>query len=1176
MRKKIYRLSEGQFDREKPQVTLSCESIDVTCKEGVSYEGTFTVSCAAEGGTRGLVYSSQPYVLCPVPEFSGNESVIRYKMIHDGFRENDEIKGVFTIIYDGGIKQLPYTIRITAPEITSSAGPIRDMASFCKFAEEHWNEALSLFHTSDFEKMVQRTEYRMLPLYHGYKNALPNSKNLEGFLVAVGAKPRVQYDVSDKELSYFSITENQKESVTISRSGWGYIEIDVKSDSDFITVDTNRITPDFFLGSSMELGFYIHKDRLHEGKNLGAITLNGGGVRRKICITASRNEKDTYVHYEDHANAKRWLDILRLYERYRLKKCTTGEWCAGSAELLDALYASDVSAKYLLMKAHALIVNKQRQDALWIIQDLREDIEDKNGVEWAYLLYLCTLIEPEEEYVKKLTKDIEAIFRDNESLYIFWFLLFLRTDYLTDYARKLSDIENWVKSGYASPLLYIEAYDLYCLDPFLLKGFDDFSMAVLGWVKKHDGLTSAMAIRITHLLEEERSYRKEVYEIAAYTYEKYPEESLLLAIIRYLIMGTQIGEDYLKWYELGVQNELKVTGLFEAYIVSLPHDYVDMLPRSILLYFNYQNTLPAKTKAFIYANVVSHKNEDPDTYGQYIRQIESFALSEMREGHIDDNLAIVYQDLLDHNVIDEDVASAMSRLYFINRVVCVYPNISRILVYEEPLKAPIISKVFDHAAYVPLYTNNYKILLEQSDGTLLNDERGCYAQELIEARVHYNKLKELSSDKLPFFVYDLSTGETGDILDTQEYLNACDFLSSDRYSDSFKQKYYPRFIEAAKEHGRQEDLTPYFLGLSDYHELDTKTSAFILELFIIGEEYDAAEKLLRSYNCNGVSGKLLLKFLNYRLSDENAPVDDLFVSLSALLMKQFLTSEETIRYLNRTYAGPTADMVTLWKFADARQLDTTGLEERILTQILYTETIDDTVDPIFLAYLSHKHNPMIVEAYLSLFAHRYLLEGIRVPDSVFEQIKLLLKRDEKINETCRLGLLAYYSHEGKLNDTDLKLCDEILSDAIRKNIYFAFYRSFDERLLIRYHLYDKLFTEYRGKEGMRLYIRTSIDGMEPQVDEMTEMYDGIYVHQYMVFFGEMLNCEVFEASNPDEILMSGEFSYQDVIEEEEESRYQLLNRMQAGFMYQNEVDLLSAMKRYQGLSVTTDNLFRAI
>ena len=130
MRKKIYRLSEGQVDREKAALTITPETIDVTVRENVAYEGSFTVSSDNNVPLRGVVYSSQPYVVCQTPAFEGEEVVIRYKFIHDGFRESDEIKGAFTLICDGQTKMVPYSFRISAAEISSSMGPIRDKGSW--------------------------------------------------------------------------------------------------------------------------------------------------------------------------------------------------------------------------------------------------------------------------------------------------------------------------------------------------------------------------------------------------------------------------------------------------------------------------------------------------------------------------------------------------------------------------------------------------------------------------------------------------------------------------------------------------------------------------------------------------------------------------------------------------------------------------------------------------------------------------------------------------------------------------------------------------------------------------------------------------------------------------------------------------------------------------------------
>ena len=48
---------------------------------------------------------------------------------------------------------------------------------------------------------------------------------------------------------------------------------------------------------------------------------------------------------------------------------------------------------YALMKAQALIVNRQKQEASWIMEDYKRGCRDRETPEWGYYLYLCTLIE---------------------------------------------------------------------------------------------------------------------------------------------------------------------------------------------------------------------------------------------------------------------------------------------------------------------------------------------------------------------------------------------------------------------------------------------------------------------------------------------------------------------------------------------------------------------------------------------------------------------------------------------------------------------------------------------------------------------------------------------------------------------------------------------------------------
>ena len=196
---------------------------------------------------------------------------------------------------------------------------------------------------------------------------------------------------------------------------------------------------------------------MHAGINRARITFSCKGTVRVIDIMATFDQEDEKKEFPWRRDKECLADLTDTYKAYRFRQITTGEWCDGSVQILDELLERRPNnAWYRLMKAQCLIVGKKRQEALWIISDMKREIADKQSVLWAYLLYLCTLIEQEKSYVDRLTKEIETIFREHpEDVRLFWFLSFLREEYMENPARKLKAILQWIEADNDTPFLYI-------------------------------------------------------------------------------------------------------------------------------------------------------------------------------------------------------------------------------------------------------------------------------------------------------------------------------------------------------------------------------------------------------------------------------------------------------------------------------------------------------------------------------------------------------------------------------------------------------------------------------------------------------------------------------------------------------------------------------------------------
>lgn len=1179
MRKKIWRMSEDRFDDANPQIKYENKAIEVSFLEGEKARDTFVIESDNDIPFRGVCYSSNPYVKVTRSQFEGTFAEIEYEVEAKGFRAGDKITGMFCIVANGIEDRIPFTISYTRRYPKSSIGVIDSDEMFIRLCKEHWNEAMQLFFSEGFNRFIDDKDIEGRLLYRGFSQGVPSSANLENYLIAAGLKEPVIFSVDEERRVYNSVTETQKETIEITRSDWGYIEIAASCDADFISLEKNVITADFFMGSMMSLSMYIHADRLHAGKNYARVVLESEHSQQEfeICVTGA--DYDTDYIPPSRIRGKRLIDLTKIYEDYRFEKITSLEWSEKSIKVLDMLIDDEKDDQlYQLMKAHCAIVGDDKQTALWIIQQQRRLIEDRNSTNWAYLLYLCTLIEKDEAYVNRLISEIEAIYnKRDEDVFIFWLLLFLRERYINDNKGKLNDIRRFMEDGYTSPFLYVEVDYLYRIEPYIISRLDRFAIRTLSWSIRHGRLTGSMAAQIAYLLENERTFDEDVYDLCVSVYDAYPTEDMLTNIAAYLLRNHRFGEEYLRWYGKALEREMNFTGLYEAYILSLPDEYSGQLPQKVVMYFRYQNTLPSEKKSFVYANVITHQRSQLRLYEQYLRHMEDFAFEMMRKGRIDDNLSVIYQHIfLDRGFLDSDVANGMAELLFYDKIFGLPSDITRVIVYQEQLEHPIVASVSRNSCYVPIYSKHYKVFLEDRKGRLRTDVSEYYVEHLMQPLSVYEKLYDIASSHVNYYLYSLSHRSYDEMFSMDYVDDLMDMLDSEEVAVSYKKKLYPHIVEFLLEHGRVERIERHFRAVKSFDGLDSATISYITRLHILEDEMQEAYELVSEYNCQSIEGKSLLRMISRLIDEVPDKTDDFIVGMSVMLMRRFLSSEESINYMNRFFIGPTSDMVTLWQFAAARNIETRALEERILTQMLFSENIDVTSESIYTSYLSHRANDMLVAAYRTYFARKYITTSQKVPERIFSDIITCIRKDQSTNDSMRIALMRYLCTKKKLEKFEFDILDILVGGYMLKGVYFGFYKEMDKRLVIKYHLYDKTFVEFKGQPGSNLLIRHSINDAGMDIDDFSEMYPGIFIKTFVLFFGDTLTYEVIYQSNPEEVIFSDTLTFTEGDGEQAIGRYERLNAIYNAYLYSNDTKLLSDMKLYNSLSYATGELFSIV
>ena len=641
MRKRIQQLANGKFDNNGPKLSLSTEKIELEALEGKDETGSFVITSTNQVKMRGIIYSSNPRMECLTPQFEGEEVRIRYQFHSEGLIEGDIQKGEFFIVCNQGEYNLSFVVSISRLYADSSFGKIKNLDDFCRLAKENYDEAYRLFYSSNFKNLIREDKDRIL--YEGLRMQPQSALVVETFLIASHHKKKVEVTFEETEKSFYGVQEQQKEQLEIQKPQWGAVRIHVSSDADFLIPGKQIITENDFIGSTCFYEYYIDADAMHAGKNFGRLCFELPDQSFLYTVTASSKEREEEREVSEHREAgQARTELMQLYIDYRLKRIVTGVWAKSSVELLDHLAILEPEEPmHRLMKAQALLINRQKQEASWILTDYKRECLDRTTPVWGYYLYLCTLMEREESYVDRLAEEIEQIFHHypDDSM-LFWILLFVKDEFYRNNSRRFKVIEQWIGRGCHSPYLYLEAYYLIWQDPYLLSGLNDFTLKILGWAAKQDAISKDIALQVRNLLPEQREYQKKWYPVLEKCYEADPSEEMVAAICTYLIRGQQFAPRYHIWYERGIDSEIRITNLYEAFLISMDQNEVAAIPKMIQLYFQYNSGLSYRHMAVLYVNIIAAKEKQPDVYHKYRRNMEQFALAQMEAGHMDDNLAV--------------------------------------------------------------------------------------------------------------------------------------------------------------------------------------------------------------------------------------------------------------------------------------------------------------------------------------------------------------------------------------------------------------------------------------------------------------------------------------------------------------------------------------------------------
>ncbi|MDD4112376.1 MAG: DUF5717 family protein, partial [Herbinix sp.] len=290
--------------------------------------------------------------------------------------------------------------------------------------------------------------------------------------------------------------------------------------------------------------------------------------------------------------------------------------------------------------------------------------------------------------------------------------------------------------------------------------------------------------------------------------------------------------------------------------------------------------------------------------------------------------------------------------------------------------------------------------------------------------------------------------------------------------------------------------------------------------------------------------------------------EELLVSLCYYIYSKGKYDDAILSYLVRYFKGSITDMLTLWQSARDFDIDSRELEERLLTGILFTESNQKEGFAVFRNYYNGVTNHLIVRAFLTYCAYKYLVHDKSIDEELFLIIRRELNYEE--NDICLLAWLKYNSNVTNFIENELSFISYNIDRLDRMGIILPFFKNYNKVVKLPKRITERCYVEYKTnpKRQVFLHYRLRNNSGEYETERMTNVYLGIHVKEFVLFYNEELEYFVTEELE-DQVSTTDIFRIRyegDVTSDN--SKFSRINRMLKSLESQEDRALLDMMSEY--------------
>ncbi len=1190
MKEQINRLARGEFRYTIPEITVSEQEIIKETVVDNLIRDKFLV-CGENEDVKGVVYSSNEKVSVINAFFKGTSSEIMYSVDTCGLTEGEHITGSFDIVSNSKELSIPYDFKVTPMYIDSSMGKIYNLFHFANLVQTEAEEARRIFVSDKFEQVCLKNDIAKQNLYHALLSGKNVDNNIEEFLIAVKKKSRIELTLSDTSKNYESLKENYKDSFVIKKDTWGYITGSVKSDAAFLIITNMNVTQgelngESFSGNKCEVEYMIDYSKLHAGKNYGRIIIETVYQNLVFEVLVDNSTKDQVIIDAKNVGHEKKTALLKLvnsYLAFRTKKTDLKQWLIDSEHAISRIRGIEDDDLFIkIAYAQIMATRGDIDDARWIMDNIFEDYDKvrENILINCYYLYVNSMIKKDKEYSKQVQETIKKTYENEcDAWQILWILMYIDDEYDKNVSLKVARIKHQFHNGCTSPVMYLEACNAFNAQPHLLRVLNEFELQVLLFGLKNDILDEHLIIQLCDIMDDSRNISKKAVKLLLGIYSAYSNDKVLMVLCSILVKNAITGPKVCELYLKGIEKGFKITRLYEAYLDSIDISDMSILPKMVLMYFSYNSTIADYRKAYLYANIISNKCKDMDTYNTYHKNIELFALDQIRKHNIDDNLVAIYNDIWNSSIITKDTAQALSRIMASYKLICNNSSMRYVIVKHKETEEEVVTPIIDNKAYIWQFTDNTSIILVDKFDERHAATSDYSVEKLYDYKEYARQTFEEKNDDLYMMLYfcEQCNSYNKDVTDIIAIENK--LINSGRINYTYSRYLNEKIIEYCCQPEMGDDFDE-FLNVIDKDNLTVSIASMLIESCILHGEYDKADELINVYGFSHCKSKLIFKLVRRLI--ENCCEDELteLINMSYFAFYKNKYDDTILSYLVAYYNGTTAEMLSIWRACKGFDVETYELEERIIAQLLFSESYSNSLQEVFKSYYDKGAKDRITSAYLAYNSYNYFVRETVIQSAILELIEERLLYSYDVIDIQKLAVLKYYSEcmeqNKTLNEEQQVLGQRIVDEMCSKGMVFKFFEKLKGTFALPMNIIDKTFLEYRTNPDNKVVIHYMVDDeREYRVEDMTNVFLGIFTKDITLFYGDSVQYYITENDEVTEDLTeSKSIIYDYVSPDSTDNRFEYINDMLAAKELHDEETLKKLMHGYCVRNFVTEQLFK--